>query len=89
MKLKHTQAKKARRASAFHATGAKYDPHGSRFEKRATLGASQRKLKREKLQPKTPKTFGLHVVRTQRVRLKETGIFGAPKYKTIYHATTA
>lgn len=72
MKLKHTQAK--------------YGPHGSRFEKYTTLGKSERKLKRDHLQPNTPKTFGLHVVRTQRVRLKETGIYGTPLYKTIKHA---
>lgn len=89
MKLKHTQAKKARRASAFHATGAKYDPHGSRFEKHATLGASKRRIKRDHLQPKTPKTFGLQIVRTQRVRLKETGLYGTPLYKTIKHAAQA
>lgn len=89
MKLKHTQAKKARRASAFRSMGAKDTPWGSRFEKRWTLGASKRKLKRDHLQPKTPKTFGLQVVRTQRVRLKETGIFGAPVYKTIKHAAAA
>ena len=86
MKLKHTQAKKARRASAFRSMGAKDTPWGSRFEKLATLGASKRKLKRDHLQPKTPKTFGLHVVRTQRVRLKETGLYGTPLFKTIKHA---
>lgn len=86
MKLKHTQAKKARRASDFRSMGAKDTPWGSRYEKRATLGASKRKLKRDHLQPKKPKTFGLQVVRTQRVRLKEIGIFGAPVYKTIKHA---
>lgn len=73
MKLKHTQAKKARRASAFHATG--------------TFGFSskRRQLKRDHLQPKTPKTFGLQVVRTQRIFLKKDR-FGAPIYRTISHA---
>ena len=89
MKLKHTQAKKARRASAFRSTGAKDTPYGSAMEKRWTLGASERVLKRDHLQPKKPKTFGLQVVRTQRIRLKETDIFGAPIYKTIKHAAQA
>lgn len=66
--------------------GAKDTPWGSRFEERATLGASQRRLKRDHLQPKTSKTFGLHVVRTQRIRLKELTQFGAPTFKTIKHA---
>ena len=86
MKLKHTQAKKARRASAFRSMGAKDTPWGSRFEKLTTLGASKRKLQRANLQPKTPKTFGLHVVRTQRIRLKENNAFNAPVFKTIKHA---
>lgn len=86
MKLKHTQAKKARRASAFRSMGAKDTPWGSRFEKITTLGASKRKLKRDHLQPKTPKTFGLHVVRTQRIRLKESNAFNEPVFKTIKHA---
>lgn len=86
MKLKHTQAKKARRVSSFRSTGAKDTPFGSRFEKRASLGASKRKLKRDHLRRKAPKTFGLQVVRTQRVRLKDLNVFGAPVYKTIKHA---
>ncbi len=88
MKLKYTQAKKARRGSAFRSMGAKDTPWGSRFEKRATLGASQRKLKRYHFQPKRPKTFGLQVVRTQRIRLKELNVFNRPVYKTIKHAAT-
>lgn len=86
MKLKHTQARKARRASAFRSMGAHDTPWGSRFEKRASLGASRRKLKRDHLQPKTPKTFGLHVIRTQRIRLQGVNAFGVPMYKTINHA---
>ena len=86
MKLKHTQAKKARRASSFRSMGAKDTPFGSRFEECATLGASKRKLKRDHLQPKTPKTFGLQVVRTQRIRLKENNAFNTPVFKTIKHA---
>lgn len=85
MKLKHTQAKKARRASAFRSMGAKDTPWGSRFEERATLGASKRKLKRNHLQQKTPKTFGLQIARTQRIFLKKDR-FGAPVYRTIFHA---
>lgn len=86
MKLKHTQAKKARRVSSFRSTGAKDTPFGSRFEKRASLGASKRALKRYHLQRKVPKTFGLQIIRTQRIRLKELNVFGAPVYKTINHA---
>ena len=86
MKLKHTQAKKARRASSFRSMGAKDTPFGSRFDHRVSLGASKRKLKRDHLQPKMPKTFGLQVVRTQRIRLKELNIFNEPVYKTIKHA---
>lgn len=89
MKLKHTQSKKARRVSSFRSTGAKDTPFGSRFEKRAPLGASKRALKRDHLQRKAPKTYGLHVVRTQRIRLKELNVFGAPVYKTIKHAAAA
>lgn len=41
---------------------------------------------KDHLQPKTPKTFGLQIVRTQRVRLKLNGLYGAPLFKTIKHA---
>lgn len=75
MRLKHTQAKKARRASAYRSTGT----FGSPSKRRA--------LKRDHLQPKVPKTFGLQVIRTQRIFLKKDR-FGAPIYRTILHAAT-
>lgn len=73
MKLKHTQAKKARRASAFHKAGAFGSPSRTRV------------LKREDLQPRTPKTFGKQIKRFQRIFLKKD-CFGTPIYKTIAHA---
>lgn len=71
MKLKHTQAKKAN-THAFHKTG-------------NTSHSKRRAFKRLDLQPKKPKTFGLQVVRTQRIFLKHDR-FGAPIYRTIKHA---
>jgi hypothetical protein len=76
MKLKHTQAKKANRISAFHDNGT----FGTRSKRRA--------LKRDHLQPKVPKTFGCMIVRTQRIFLKHDR-FGAPIYRTIKHAAAA
>lgn len=73
MKLKHTQAKKARRASSFHSTGS----YGS--------SSAARRLLRDHRQPKRPKTYGCMVVRTQRIFLK-IDRFGAPVYRTIKHA---
>jgi hypothetical protein len=73
MKQKHTQAKKARRASGFHngpASGAQ-----SRL----------RALKREASHPKRPKTFGEHVVRIQRILLKKDR-FGGPIIRFIRHS---
>lgn len=87
MKLKHTQAKKARRASAFHRVGAIDDPHGSRFEKRA-YQKSLRRLKRDHLQSKEAKTYGEQVVRIQRIR-KKTDQFGNPKFILVKHAAGA
>lgn len=72
MKLKHTQAKKARRSSSFRSMGT----YASSSEKRRLL--------RETRQPKKPKTFGLQVVRTQRIFLK-IDRFGAPVFRTIKH----
>lgn len=86
MKLKHTQARKARRASAFHATGAHDTPWGSKFESIKSAGPSVRSFRREHLQPKRPKTLGRQIIRTQRVRLKGCNPFGVPVYKTIQHA---
>lgn len=76
MKLKYTQARKARRASAFRTTGSFGSP------------SKRRLLKRDHLQPKKPKTFGLQVIRTQRIFLKKDR-FGAPVYRTIKHAAAA
>lgn len=84
MKQKHTQARKARRCSAFRSTGVKDTPYGSRFEKRVYM-KSLRRLKRQQLQPRTPKTFGLQLARTQRVFLRRDQ-FGQKVFKTIYHA---
>ena len=84
MKLKHTQAKKARRASWFRRLGAIDDPHGSRYERRSYLKALRR-LKRDHLQPKKPKTYGQQVVRIQRIRKKEDQ-FGNPKFILVRHA---
>lgn len=75
MKQIHTLARKARRASAFHKTGSHSAP------------SRKRQLKRDHLQPAKPKTFGLQVVRTQRIFLKKDR-FGAPIYRTIEHAAT-
>lgn len=72
MKQVHTQARKARRHSAFmkaHSAGQSF----------------ARRIHREKLQPKVLKTFGKQVIRTQRIFLKHDR-FGAPIYKTIQHA---
>lgn len=75
MKRIYTLAKKARRASGFHK-----EPTPSQQSQR-------RYVKRYELQPKQPKTFGLQIVRHQRVRFKKDQ-FGAPVYKTINHAAT-
>lgn len=73
MKIKHTQAKKARRASAFHKTGTFGSPSRKRLEKRAVF------------QPKVFKTFGKQIRRYQRVSCYKDR-FGTPVYKTIAHA---
>lgn len=73
MKLRHTQAKKARRASAYHSVGNYNAP------------SKERQLKRDHLQRPKPKTFGRQVIRTQRIFLKKDR-FGAPIYRTILHA---
>ena len=77
MKLKHTTAKKARRASAWHKNGT----YGSPSEKRHLL--------RDKL---PPKTFGCQVVRLQRIVIRgnlrnpQVDEFGNPRIKIIKHA---
>lgn len=71
MKLKHTQAKKARRASAFHKSG----------NNKAT--SQKRRLLREK---PLPRTFGLQIKYIQRIFLKKDR-FGNPIYKQVRHAT--
>jgi len=73
MKQKYTKAKKARRASGFHAGGS------SRAQSKI------RELKRQDLHPKQPKTFGLQVVRIQRILLKKDR-FGGPIVRYIRHA---
>lgn len=73
MKQKHTQAKKARRASAFHKEGTFGSPSRIRV------------LKREDLQPRTPKTFGQQIKYIQRIFVKKNR-FGSPVYKTVPHA---
>lgn len=73
MKLKFTQAKKARRASAFHKAG----------NEKAT---SQ---KRHFLRAKPlPKTFGEQIVRIQRIFHKKDQ-FGNPIYKMVPHSAQA
>jgi len=72
MKLKHTQAKKARRASGFHK-----GPQGGQSILRA--------MRRESLHPKMPKTYGQQVVRIQRIFLKKDR-FGGPICRFIKHA---
>ena len=76
MKQKHTQAKKARRASGFH-----LGP-GSKAQSRLRL------LKRESLHPKRPKTFGEQIVRIQRILLKKDR-FGGPTIRFIKHPKVA
>jgi hypothetical protein len=73
MRRKHTQSKKARRASAFHKTGSFGTPSRIRV------------LKREDLQRPTPKTFGKQIRRFQRVFFKKNCL-GTSVYKTIAHA---
>ena len=73
MKLKHTQAKKARRASAFHKAG------------NSTAQSEKRLALRYGLQKPRLKTFGLMVKRFQRVIFKKDQ-FDQPVYKTIPHA---
>lgn len=73
MKRKHTQSKKARRASAFHKVGTYGSPSKKRMEKRLAF------------QAKVPKHFGKMVTRFQRIFLGKDR-FGAPVYKTIAHA---
>lgn len=84
MKLKHTQARKARRASSFRSMGAHDTPWGSRFEKREYRKALRR-AKREHLQAKQVKPFGQQIIRTQRVFLRRD-MFNQPVFKTVYHA---
>lgn len=72
MKLKHTQAKKARRASGFHK-----GPQGGQSILRA--------MRRESLHPKMLKTYGHQVVRIQRILLKKDR-FGGPITRFIRHA---
>ena len=73
MKQKHTQAKKANRASGF----CKGPSSGAQSAVRA--------LKREEFHPKRPKTFGEHVVRIQRILLKKDR-FGGPIIRFIKHS---
>lgn len=70
MKLKFTQAKKARRASGFHKSGSNKST------------SENRRLLREK---PLPKTYGLQVSRIQRIFLKKDR-FGAPIYRLVKHA---
>ena len=69
MKLVHTQAKKARRASGFHKSG----NNKAASEKRRMLRAKE-----------LPKTYGMHVTRIQRIFLKKDR-FGAPIYRFVKH----
>lgn len=71
MKLKHTQAKKARRASAFHKSGSNKST------------SQKRRLLREK---PLPRTFGQQIKYIQRIFLKKDR-FGNPIYKQVRHAT--
>ena len=69
MKLKYTQSKKARRASAFHKVGTNGSPSKKRMEKRLLL------------QPKVPKHFGKQVTRHQAIFLNPN----RTSVKTIAH----
>ena len=84
MKLKHTQSKKARRASSFRSMGAKDTPFGSRYEEREYHKALRR-AKRERLRAKQVKPLGEQIIRTQRVFFRRD-MFNQPVFKTIYHA---
>ena len=74
MKQKHTQAKKARRASGFCK------------ESSSKVQSRQRALKREGLQTKRPHTFGEQVSYIQRIFLKKDR-FGGPIIRFIKHST--
>ena len=76
MKQVYTQAKKARRASAFH----KGPQNGGQ--------SKRRKLLREHLHPKTYKVFGCQVKYVQRILLKKDR-FGGPIQKFVKHAVTS
>lgn len=73
MKKKFTQAKKARRASAFH----KGPSDGSQ--------SKERMAKRMDRQPQPKRIFGYMRLRTQRLFFKKDQ-FGQKVYKTIEHA---
>ena len=75
MKLKHTQAKKARRASGFHKGPGSRVQSEKRFANRAMLFSCKIK----------PKTYGQHIVRIQRILLKKDR-FGGPIVRFIRHA---
>lgn len=75
MRLIHTMAKKARRASGFHAQAG----HGGQ--------SANREDKRDYLHKDIPKTFGEQVVRIQRT-FKGCDQFGNPRYKFIKHGVS-
>lgn len=74
MKLKHTQAKKARRKSSFRHEGMYGAPSKKRIDKRMALQPSR----------KFRKAFGYQVVRIQRIYLKKHR-FHSPIYKYVEH----
>ena len=71
MRLIHTMAKKARRASGFHAQAG----HGGQ--------SANREDKRDYLHKDYPKTFGMQVVRIQIIRTADKA--GNVRYKHIKH----
>lgn len=73
MKLKYTQAKKARRASGF------LKRPSSRHQ------SKKRMAKRIDMQPMPKRIFGYPLLRTQRLFFKKDQ-FGQKVYKTILHA---
>lgn len=75
MKQKHTRARKARRRSAYAIVG------------NTTAQSALRASKREYLHKPKPKTFGMQVIRIQRIFLKRDR-FGAPIYRNVAHART-
>lgn len=76
MRLIHTMAKKARRASGFHAQAG----HGGQSKNRAD--------KRDYLHKDLPNTYREQVIRVQRIKKKTRDQFGNPRYKLVKHGVS-